>query len=124
MSKLNTHQSGTHKPQLDFEQWSELAKADPDAFEAKRAEAIDAMIQQLPEPKRERMRCLQWKIDQVRGQASNPMAACIKLSEMMWDSLVGPGGMKDMLERVSNQNCKPLPKARVLPLGRLPTPPF
>ncbi len=114
MPELNTHQTETGKPQVDFNQWSELARTDPDAFEARRTEVIEDMIQRLPEHKRERMRCLQWKIDQIRNQANNPMAACIKLSEMMWDSLVGPGGLKDMLERIGDQNYEPLPKAKVL----------
>lgn len=114
MAELNTQKTGTQKPLVDFDQWAELAKADPEAFEAKRAEVIEDMIQRLPEHKQERMRRLQWKVDQVRDQAANPMSACIKLSEMMWDSLVGPGGLKDVLERVGDQNFEPLPKAKVL----------
>ena len=114
MPELKTQQPEPRKPLVDFDQWSELAKSDPAAFEAKRAEAIENMIQSMPEHKQERMRRLQWKIDQVRNQASNPVSACIKLSEMMWDSLVGPGGLKDVLERVGSRNFEPLPKAKVV----------
>jgi hypothetical protein len=114
MQKLNTQQPEPRKPLVDFDQWSELAKSDPAAFEAKRAEVIEDMIMRMPEHKQERMRRLQWKVDQVRNQASNPVSACIKLSEMMWDSLVGPGGLKDALERVADQNFDPLPRAKVL----------
>ena len=114
MPELKTQHPEPRKPLVDFDQWSELAKSDPAAFEAKRVEAIEEMIQSMPAHKQERMRCLQWKIDQVRNQASNPVAACIKLSEMMWDSLVGPGGLKDVLERVGDRNFEPLPKAKVV----------
>ena len=72
------------------------------------------MIQRMPEHKQQRMRCLQWKIDRVREQAANPVAACVKLSEMMWDSLVGPGGLREVLERFGNQDFTPPPKAKVL----------
>lgn len=114
MQKPKTQVVENHKSLVDFDQWAALAKSDPEAFEAKRAEVIEDMIRRMPEHKQHRMRCLQWKIDQVRNQASNPMAACIKLSEMMWDSLVGPGGLREALERVGEQNFEPLPKARVL----------
>ena len=114
MPQLQTEQAKTHDSLVDFDQFSKLAKSDPEAFEAKRAELIEQMIQRMPAHKQHRMRCLQWKIDQVRKQASNPMAACIKLSEMMWDSLVGPGGLREVLERVGERNFEPPPKASVL----------
>jgi hypothetical protein len=114
MPELQTEQAEARKPLVDFDQWAELAKSDPEAFEAKRAEVIEEMIQQMPAHKQQRMRCLQWKIDQVRNQAANPVAACIKLSEMMWDSLVGPGGLREVLERIGDSNFEPLPKAKVL----------
>jgi hypothetical protein len=116
MSKLTTQAVQKQKTLVDFDQWAELAKTDPEAFEARRSEVIEDMISRLPEHKQQRMRCLQWKIDLVRSQASNPMAACIKLSEMMWDSLVGPGGLREALERVGERNFTPPPRAKVLEL--------
>jgi len=114
MPQFQTEQAKTHDPLVDFDQFTELAKSDPEAFEAKRAEVIEQVIQSMPAHKQHRMRCLQWKIDQVRKQAGNPMAACIKLSEMMWDSLVGPGGLREVLERIGDGNFEPPPKASVL----------
>ncbi len=114
MPELQQVNTNNDKPRVDFDQWAELAKSDPEAFEARRAEVIEDMISRMPPHKQHRMRCLQWKIDQVRAQCKTPMAACIKLSEMMWDSLVGPGGLKDALERLSMDEPQPLPRARVL----------
>ena len=114
MPELQTEQAQTRTPLVDFNHWSELARSDPEAFEARRAEVIEQMIQSMPEHRQQRMRCLQWKIDQVRGRAANPMAACIKLSEMMWDSLVGPGGLREVLERVGQGEFEAPPKASVL----------
>lgn len=120
MQELQSHTRPSSHALIDFDQWAELAKSNPAAFETKRAEVIDAMIENMPVHKQQRMRCLQWKIDQVRNQASNPMAACIKLSEMMWDSLVGPGGLKDALERIGEGNFEPPPKAGVVDFRRAP----
>lgn len=114
MPEPKTQKSQPVDSLIDFNQWAELAKTDPVAFEARRAATIDEMIQRMPAHKQQRMRCLQWKIDQVRGQASNPMAACIKLSEMMWDSLVGPGGLREVLERLGEGHFEPPPRAPVL----------
>ncbi len=114
MQKLQTQQPDAHKPFIDFDDWAELAQSDPAAFEARRQQAIDALIERMPAHKRQRMRCLQWKIDQVRNRASSPMAACIKLSEMMWDSLTGPGGLKEALDRLGDDHSAPLPNADIL----------
>ena len=120
MPELQTQQTETRKPLIDFDHWSDLAKADPEAFEAKRAEVIEEMIRAMPAHKQHRMRCLQWKIDQVRSQCSTPMAACIKLSEMMWDSLIGPGGLNETLERLRSGNYEAPPSARVLEFRSTP----
>lgn len=114
MPGTRTQTDNSLRSPIDFDQWAQLARSDPETFEQKRAQAIEELIQRMPEHKRHRMRCLQWKIDQVRNQCKTPMAACIKLSEMMWDSLVGPGGLKDALERLGPGSQPPLPKARVV----------
>jgi hypothetical protein len=119
MQELKTLTTETHKSMVDFDHWAHLAKTDPAAFEIRRAAVIEDVIQRMPRHKQQRMRCLQWKIDQVRSQANNPMAACIKLSEMMWDSLVGPGGLREVLERMVEGDVQPPPKASVLEF-RLP----
>ncbi len=114
MQKLKTQQAEAHKSHIDFDDWAELAQSDPEAFELRRKQAIEALIARMPEHKQQRMRCLQWKVDQVRDRAKSPMAACIKLSEMMWDSLTGPGGLKEALDRMSLENPAPLPNADIL----------
>ena len=86
--------------EIDFDTWSELAKTDPGAFEALRLEAIEAVIASAPEANRERLRRLQWRIDQERRLARTPMAACVRISRMMWRSLLGPNGLH---ERISEQ---------------------
>jgi hypothetical protein len=72
---------------FDFDDWMTLAQEDPDCFEAMRKKCIDDMINQVPEEKRVRLRGLQWKIDQTRKLNKTPMASCIAISNMMWDSL-------------------------------------
>lgn len=114
MSQSKSTSSQPHKPLIEFDQWAELARSDAQAFETKRSETIEKMIQRMPEHKQQRMRCLQWKIDQVRRRSGTPMAACIKISEMMWDSLLGSGGLRDALKRLGEDQPAPRPEARVL----------
>lgn len=106
---------------IDFDDWSALARRDPEAFERRRAEVLENFIQQMPESKQHRMRCLQWRVDRVRERASNPVAACIRLSQMMWESLMGDGGLLEALEDFQHGRRSPRlsqPSARVV---RLPT---
>jgi hypothetical protein len=110
------HADDAYRPLSDFERWAALAQSDPAAFEEKRIRAIEKLLQNVPEHKRQRLRCLQWKIDQVRGRCATPMSACVKLSGMMWESVVGPGGLSEALERLGDAPTHPLPQARILKL--------
>ncbi|MCU7924336.1 MAG: DUF3135 domain-containing protein [Candidatus Thiodiazotropha sp. (ex Dulcina madagascariensis)] len=85
MSQIDHHK-------LDFDRLLNLAEKDPARFEDMRQEAIDAYIATLPADRQVRMRRLQWRIDQERRNRS-PMSACMRISSMMWEHIVGPRGM-------------------------------
>lgn len=72
---------------LDFDFWKQLAKDDPEAFENLRREKIRQLIDQAPARQRHRLQGLQWQIDQTRRLAGGPMASCLAISNMMWESL-------------------------------------
>lgn len=80
---------------IDFDTWSALARNDPQTFEKLRLAAIHAAIEGAPEANRERLRRLQWRIDQERRLARTPLAACIRISRMMWRAVLGPNGLSD-----------------------------
>jgi hypothetical protein len=84
---------------IDFTEWAELASADPEAFEEKREEAVESFICSVPgESRRKRLRHLQWQIDGIRHRSQSPLGACMKISNMMWDSVYGEGGLLDALK--------------------------
>lgn len=95
----NTSLQGAKVP---FDEWSSLAHNDPEAFEARRKEFIDQYIESLPADVQQRMRQLQWRIDTVRKLAGTPMAACLKIYNMMWDSVVGEHGMVEKLNHIAS----------------------
>lgn len=72
---------------VDFDEMRVLAETDPASFEAKREEYIESFLTSVPAEKQTRLRGLQWQIDQTRQLARTPMASCIAISNMMWDSL-------------------------------------
>jgi len=86
------------KQAFDFSEWSNLASSDPKAFEQRRELAIEKAILSMPDAKQQRMRRLQWRIDQERRLSKTPMAACIKLSNMMWENVLGENGLLDHLQ--------------------------
>ena len=71
----------------DFDEWMVLAKNNPGEFEAKRREHIELFIASVPIDKQHRLKGLQWQIDQTRKLSRSPMASCITISNMMWDSV-------------------------------------
>jgi len=85
----------TKKIGIDFDTWSEVAEKDPKAFERMRLDAIEACINSAPEGNRDRLRRLQWRIDQERRLARTPLGACVRISRMMWQSVLGEGGLRE-----------------------------
>ncbi len=71
---------------IDFEQWAQLARHDPHAFEQLRHRLLEAYIARSSSTHQDRLRGLQWRIDRLREQASNPMSACVQISNLMWDT--------------------------------------
>ena len=89
-------------PPFDFDAWAALARNNPQAFEAKRNNVLEAAIRQAPTRRRQRLRCLQWKLDQVRLLAPNPMSATGRMHQLMWDSVTGEDGLLARLQQFRN----------------------
>ncbi len=87
---------------FDFDHWARLARTDPETFEQKRSELINEFIEKAPEHMKRRLNGLQWQVDTVRQGSSNPMAACLKISRMMWDSVLEEDGLLDSLNKLSH----------------------
>ncbi|MEO1766816.1 DUF3135 domain-containing protein [Thiobacter aerophilum] len=89
---------------FDFDEWMRLAKTDPAAFDARRQQAIEALINEAPPHIRQRLERFQWRIDVERVRCENPMQACIKLSNMMWQLVYGDRGFLWSLSLLSDPN--------------------
>jgi len=70
----------------DFDTLKELAEKNPDALEALRQKHINSLIENAPPQHQQRLKGLQFQIDAQRKIHSTPLAACIKISQMMHDS--------------------------------------
>jgi len=111
----------TKSNELNFETWMELWQDSEETFEHLRKKRIDAYIESVPQVHRERLRCLQWKIDRVRERAANPLAATIAISEMMWDSFNELGAKYKELATILDGGKPagtPRRSATVLPFNR------
>ncbi len=107
---------------IDFDTWSAIARTDPQTFEQMRLAAIQAAIGSAPEANRERLRRLQWRIDQERRLARTPLAACVRISRMMWRAVLGPNGLHERFAelhgvvsgRAADSTGGPTPCAQVI----------
>lgn len=87
----------TPSDNFDFDSWMNLAKDDPAAFEQRRREAIDAFMAQVPANKRTRLERLQWRVDMEVKRSKSPTLACMRVFNMMWDSVYGDRGLLNAL---------------------------
>jgi len=85
---------------MSFNEWFKLAERDPSAFESVRRTLIDELIESAPTEQRQRLRCLQWRIDQERRRSSSPLGACIRMSNMMWERVTGKNGLLENVGRL------------------------
>ena len=84
---MGSTQNAQEKHKFDFDMWYALSQSDPQAFEELRQKTLDNFIGGVDDDRQHRLRCLQWKVDRVREMNPTPLAACVAISDMMWDSL-------------------------------------
>lgn len=94
MKKIENYQSGID---FDFDHWMKLAKENPETFEKQRQELIQTAINEAPQHMNQRLKGLQWHIDSEIKLAKNPMDGCLKIYQMMMDSVYQPNGLLDAL---------------------------
>ena len=92
----------SNRPKFDFNAWAILAREDPQAFELERKLLIERAIMKAPADKQQRLRCLQWKLDQIRNLASTPMAACLQINRLLWENIVSEHGLLHNLQRLQS----------------------
>jgi len=104
--------------EFDFDVLMELTKNNPEEFEIIRQKIISDFIQSLPEDRRHRMECLQWRIDQVRAKAKNPLASCMAITEMMWQSFEKLNAlfMEMKKSETSGSKAEPMQSADIIPI--------
>lgn len=86
---------------FDFDEWMRLAQQQPEEFNKRREAVIEAAIAKAPGHLEPRLRGLQWKIDRIRDTSANPLAACVRISRMMWDSIYAENGLLRAMERLT-----------------------
>ena len=102
---------------FDFDEWVDIYKNDPEAFERRRAEWIQQYIESAPSHLRPRLRGLMFRVDAERRLARNPIDACVRISNMMWEKFT------EMQRELGCTKEKPTalstrPMAPVLPFRR------
>lgn len=89
---------------FNFEEWAELARNNPEAFEQRRKEVIEEAIAQSPEAIQQRLRCIQWRVDMERMRYKDPLVACARIYNMMWELVYKDGGLLDALNQLGEYN--------------------
>lgn len=77
----------TQANELSFDELKDLAANDPAAFEAYRSAQIEAAIGNAPSHMQRRLRGIQFQVDAQRKIHNSPMGSCVKIYQMMQNSL-------------------------------------
>ena len=88
--------------EFDFDYWVKLAKEDPDAYEDMRKKVIQDVIDNSSPRIKRRLEGLQWQIDQIRSSSTNPMSSCLRISQIMWDKVLGDDGLLEHMRQLSS----------------------
>ena len=75
-------------PIPEFDELVALAKQHPEQYEALRLELCEQLIASAPVYMRQRLQGLQFQIDMERKKSGSSMSACIRLSQLMNESLL------------------------------------
>jgi Protein of unknown function (DUF3135) len=70
-----------------FDELADLGRRDPDALQRLGRLLTDDVIRHAPGASRRRLEGLKFRIEMERQRAPNPLAACARLSQMMFESL-------------------------------------
>ena len=104
----------------DFDTLQTMARHDPTGLERLRLRLVHELIASADPARQRRLQGLQFQIDMERRRAPNPMAACIRLSTLMRDSLL-------RMQQALNEPRRPTPTsvptrvpAKVLRFAPLP----
>ena len=100
-----------------FEELRDLADQDPTQLDQLKNQLVDELIQQASPNTQRRLQGLQFQIEMERRRSTSPMAACIKISSMMHDSL---SELSSMLRAQSSASyVRPQThKANIIPLHK------
>jgi hypothetical protein len=101
-----------------FEEWAELARTNPQAFEQQRQQYLEAFLANVPSRQRSRLERLQWRIDMERKRAATPLSACLRISRMMMDSVYGKAGLVRAIKGEIDRDA--VPAAKVVEIARAP----
>ena len=92
----------------EFDQLAEMAATSPEVFEQLRQEAIQKALDDSNHSAERRLQGLQFKIEMERRRAVSPMAACVRISKMMHESLEELTGL--LRQETQHSYCDPAPK--------------
>ena len=89
-----------HDDVFRFHEWANLTQRHRLAFESARHQVLQNLIESAPPAQRQRLPGSQWQIDRERDRSDNPMSSCLRISSLMWGTVLGDNGLVDKLDQL------------------------
>lgn len=84
---------------FDFDEWVNLNRTDPQAFERRRLEWCNRLIDGAQASNKKRLSGLLFQVNMKRRRSSNAMDSCFRISGLMWDKF---NELRSQLQQLAN----------------------
>ena len=81
-AKLDRNDQCLH---FDFDEWVNLNKTDPQAFERRRLEWCNRFIDGAQASNKKRLSGLLFQVNMERRRSTNAIGSCLRMTGLMWD---------------------------------------
>jgi len=89
--------------EFDFDDWAELARRDPVAFDCRRDQVVETVCEYMGGRSKPAIAGICWRIDIERKRCTSPMQLCLKLSSLMWKRYADMADVLSDTQRLSVQ---------------------
>ena len=82
---------------FDFNEWAELNKVDPEAFEKRREAALNDFVASVDQECRHGLEQTRFRMEMIRKRAKSPLQSALESSRLMWESF---GKLREQLDNL------------------------
>lgn len=93
--------------QFDFQEWADLYKVDPEAFENRKEAVLRDFVSRASEPHQKSLEHTLFRIRMASARSKSPLQSALEASKLMWESF---GKLREQVELLQTELNAPAGK--------------